>query len=779
MRDRGQVDSMANWHTYSRFIKTAAGMLITVAGVTTIGIYIRGQHLAELTGGYVERSRIAYISNNDTPSTNAVYIGPNVRMSGLLYPMDGGRNLATNPVTTIDGVEMLTWSAETLSNGFNLVGCESEWTNTAPYVIGFCILSNYTMNADSITNIIDYADTTASIVEDDNTVLLPQTFSPNLPYSQNIYGDYSVNTNQTFFGGTNNWWTVLGINAQIPYKYGCEKWRGVYENVTMTTVSGGFFSFNPQNVYVSADNGSRSITIESESGTANELRAELFTLQSEFEDRQTADFVVSDMGGTGSLVLTDKTKSIDEDASPSTLGVKLLADPITPKIVSIFSSGSGFTIDKSSMTFTTANFATYQHITITPLVSAVTYDQCGLVVLTDSPLTHVVAIQINNTVGVNNDVVPTPSMLQISKSTGGTLGVSLGTNTVDDVHFATSKYIRTNNLVEAHTVLDNLTTTVAVINGGELTGSGYQYYIGGSTSAFQFASEGRYVIGELVDGLSYLLTVTNSTTAISASPQIFQIQSSGVIKQTVVDGSGTLNTSEFGGAVNQRASVITNASLPYPSAWAITNGYVTGYDVYASFVCQHAAPNYGGKTRAINAGVSGYLYTNLISYTADNVAYDYYETYLYGIADCVRHHPELIMGADTIKNNSNNTNTYNTLFMVYEHYYADAVGYTDMPLTHIAYVSCTNLTTVPTFTLSGDPTGVVSIVLSEYQTHSINYVTGSGIEVDREIIKFDTALAVQYFIVVTHYDFVHCNTVTPFVPTAYTPDWMTSNTNSP
>jgi hypothetical protein len=341
-----------------------------------------------------------------------------------------------------------------------------------------------------------------------------------------------------------------------------------------------------------------------------------------------------------------------------------------------------------------------------------------------------------------------------------------------------SQYVRSNNLIEVKTVLQELSDIVAVIDYTELSVSNStRYKFGGTTNAFDSTTAGVYAKSDVVTGANNLLATSTGTDSAGADNEHFSISVLGTV-QSFVSATPANDNSSLSVDVLGYARINEGCSLPYPSDWAITNGYVNGYDVYAVWVCQHGARLRGGVNSTIDAIAEPVSYTNLVSYTDDPTQPAYYESYLFNVCSNVRNRASVTIGTDTVLTTqaAGNTNTYNAVFLSASDYYQSTRDYTNALLSHVAYVPCTNAVSVPTFDIVA-PTNAVSLLLADYQQHNMIYDKASGrFTVDQ--MKFETALAIQKFVIVARMAWTHENKVNPYSPTPYTPDWMTNNTNS-
>jgi hypothetical protein len=764
-----------SWRTYGKIgLKITAGLIVGSSAVVFIGKHIRGQHLAEPLAGFIERDRIYDLEDTDTPDESYEHLSQHIRWNQFYGCLTDSRTMATNVIST-SNLDLLVWEWRDITNNSDIANCESVWTNTTAVKGSVKYYSvEWDPDPDSVTNIYEKTPVTASLVDDGDTILDTRITAPRMPLAKALYGNYQIATNATLWNGSNNWWRIIGIDNNYVYKYACEDWgTNATETITVTSLAlFPEFTITPSTIEVQEDK-KRTVTATSINSDANTLKAMAYKLEA--PDRQTAYYAVSDLGTPGSLTLTRKTIDTSESTATELLGVKLTADPLGTVNVNVGFVGTGFTIAGApfNLTFDSGNYSTYQYVTNVIVPTSSTADQCGFVGVRNSAdsISHFVAVRVADTNGVNNDIVVSDTLQTVAKQGSDTFTVNMGTGVVSEVVETVSQFIRTNNLNQVYTVLQNLDDTIAIIDYSELTYTNEIRRNYGSTSNANYSgSATQYDVTQCVTIANTLLQVNDGTNTAGAANELFAIDCNASVEGYE---NGTDTSSRFVEA-DMYFRDLKGCRLTYPSHWAITNGYINSYSVYGLMVCQHGSRMRGGKYSEIDGLPEPQTYTNLISYIDDSTQPDKYESYLFGICDAVRLRPDVTIGTDTVLQTqaAGNTNTYNAVFRSRADYYDIDLEYVDSPLTLLATVSCTNATTVPYFDITTAYTNI-QLALSDYQQHYMDLQRAGG-TYDYNLIKFDTAIAIQKFVVVVDWDWEYVGQA--YNPTNYTPEWVTTNT---
>ena len=116
-------------------------------------------------------------------------------------------------------------------------------------------------------------------------------------------------------------------------------------------------------------------------------------------------------------------------------------------------------------------------------------------------------------------------------------------------------------------------------------------------------------------------------------------------------------------------------------------------------------------------------------------------------------------------------------------YYGMGFDLTFTPRVMSLIATVDNPSTRPVFELGAETLALVQEQMNDYNTkiessHAYDLMTSRRVA-EREGREIRHVLYVTHFVVIVDWNWKHLNGAAPFVPNAFTPGWITSNTNVP
>ena len=249
-----------------------------------------------------------------------------------------------------------------------------------------------------------------------------------------------------------------------------------------------------------------------------------------------------------SEITLDKTSLTINEGATETFQVKLASKPPTNQTVNINTSNSNATINKSSLTFTTSNWNTYQTVTVTGTHLSSNYNNtsCYITVSSDGVSSKSVNVTINN-------IDTQPSNIRVT-------GVTLSTNTLSMKVRGTANLtanIRPSNATNKNVTWSTNNSSVASVNNGTVTA-----HAKGQATITVTTADGGYTD-------SCLVTVSEAITTTSVTGVTLN---NDTLTMNKIGGTQTLSyTITPSNATNKNVTWSTSV----PTVASVNNGIVT------------------------------------------------------------------------------------------------------------------------------------------------------------------------------------------------------------
>lgn len=385
-----------------------------------------------------------------------------------------------------------------------------------------------------------------------------------------------------------------------------------------------------------------------------------------------------------------------------------------------------------------------------------------------------------------NDYNRTISSLAASAAGSWWPVIGLGTNsykysleyyTNDIGPCATLKHVTTQNLNEARSVLSAMTRTMWVGDARdmlEITDNAcfawrsHTYF---KTNYYDTVTPALDMDGWLSDNWSVSFEAEESL-PMSLYVDLFYISvsASGLRGVTLDDYPGgdddLICSLEYMFDANAHVRKLTGCRLPYPSEYACASGYVSRVSIYALAVSDSLvlSPVFGWGASEDPADIDSITASGNLGWP------DRWSGTLYGVLDA----------ASAFRGPAMSNELTPAGYAVYGTLMTSAL-YPPRVMSLIATVD--NPSTRPVFELGAETLALVQEQMNDYSTkiessHEYELMTESRVS-EREGREITHMLYVTHFVVIVDWNWKHLNDAAPFVPDAFTPGWITSNTNVP
>lgn len=758
---------MANWKPYSLGVMASAGILLTgVLWHSRQSTVVRGEDLADLLAGVNERTLYAYAyGTNVLTITGTNLVTPYMQFSQLYDgAMCPARTMVTNHFD--NGEIKIFWTqSDFLADGAIVAECETEWyVISTPEPLGG--ITEYYYGVTPSTNATSAIESTDSSKYTPLTQWWPTIKGTNVPFPLVLFPHEKKDV--TLHGGDNNWWTHNGFGTNV-YKYECERWRNIgSEFLTVTKIGGlGFSNSTDTLEFPLGYLGTKSVSLHSTSTDTNILLASLYEVTGERRDK--ASFVVSDSGSALTLNLEISTRTIGvNEGSTFDMTIKPTKNPGTLKICNITAVGDYISVDKSTMLFNASNWTNAQTLTVSATENEVAGDTAAIVLLTYESKSSYIAVSINDNDGESNDIRVNPVIASVYKSEATAFSVSLGTvNT--NAHIDTSKFITTNNIKQAHDVLNKLNRTIAYIpanlaqcESGQSCDYDLNYEIA-TNGNFDTPTVETMWANKAADATATTNAAAMGDTLVDGYIWAYQYTELSQTSKGIVEDQQLSSDSFMDAAVT--AYRFTNCFLPYPHSQAFASNYVARVAVYAVPYCVFPV-----RDRLNKASPGPAFSTNITEYLiSTNVTASSLDAQTLGLVSYLSLHPS-----------STWTHTATESWSTEEDSRSAIKQYRVAKLLDV-----TNSVSVPTFnlgTLEFPNIPIESAMSSEAYTEwglpsGFSYQWGENYCYSA---TFEPTIIIKGYIVMVDWKWTNCNYITPYQPVQNIPVWMTTtSTNSP
>jgi hypothetical protein len=507
--------------------------------------------------------------------------------------------------------------------------------------------------------------------------------------------------------------------------------------------------------------------LHSTSTDTNLLLASLYEVTGERRDK--ASFVVSDSGSALTLNLEISTRTISvNEGSTFDMTIKPTKNPGTFKICNITAVGDYISVDKSTMLFNASNWTNAQTLTVSATENEVAGDTAAIVLLTYESKSSYIAVSINDNDGESNDIRVNPVIASVYKTEASEFSVSLGTvNT--NAHIDTSKFITTNNIKQAHDVLNKLNRTIAYIpaNLAQCESGQSCYY----DINYEIATNGNFETPTVEtmweNKAEYATATTNAAamgdTLVDGYIWAYQYTDLSQTAQGIVEDQQLSSDSFMDAAVT--AYRFTNCFLPYPHSQAFASNYVARVAVYAVPYCVFPV-----RDRLNKASPGPAFSTNITEYLiSTNITASSLDAQTLGLVSYLSLHPA-----------STWTHTATESWLTEKDSRSSIKQYRVAKLLDV-----TNSVSIPTFnlgTLDFPNIPIESAMSSEAYTEwglpsGFYYQWGENYCYSA---TFEPKIIIKGYIVMVDWKWTNCNYITPYQPVQNIPLWTTTtSTNSP
>lgn len=767
---------MNDWIKYSTGLFVSGMILTGVLWFTSGDGFVTGEDVAYLQSQVRERKAIAWLIGDAKPSwsnwgetnyvnSQIVMVDPTTGDRGLYNEvMVPARTLALALHGNLDGdAPQAFWLQTKLENGFNIASVQTEWELTNKVsTSGGLSYNNYTYMMSCPSNMTEFAHAPSSIF-DGNSTVVPFSVMPDvetnmyLPIANTCYPyGVSISTNNSLFGGTNNFWQTVGNGTNI-YAYSSEHWEfpEVYseKTATITKVFGFPYDIDETSFKLSSQTNTFTFDVTTQMDTVEYTSAKRSALYNigptEAGD---ATFLVSNYAnmpwpirstakgaGTG----TPNLISITDNSMALITARFTEAEFPEPFEISVVAHGGCISLSTNVFVVSNGTYGVTQRIYVRPTTSDSIAPRCGIIEFAATGYSNQqLPVIVNSTASFEGDI----EYLKIigdDKSPFGYLPGEGYTARFDGTlgkgaPFISLDYsLTTNNLNEVKNVLDNLNTTMMVFDPSGIISTNHSVYQNSTnylrevedfsgTPVAPFANS--TVVGEIWD-VSHSAIKKGGTIGAETLLELDLWGWNSHYRNSTVYKSDSSEIASENSAITVDSSVTyvdrRGCSFDYPSKWAITNGYVKSYTVYATVDYSVASPLLDGSgvmnfQPALVGTEYGY---EVVTDVADTTPLNHYKDYLFGIPEYVRNLPE----EPTERKSNTRTEYYDRNRVKALDSACDTINglRVDNPLWLIATVDCSNVlneganTKWPTFDMVYARPSSLSV--SDYQKHVFDY----------------------------------------------------------
>lgn len=783
---------------YGKWVSISVGVAIT--GALWFARPWRGyraEDVAELQAGVIERELIYRLTGDECAISNSYAdIGGHILWSRMYdQVLCGARNLATNVDT--HGVFWLPPGID-IADGDNLYSVSYtnayvEWgrTNEPPHI------RTYTFGPP--LNMTEHKPTTASLADDEEAFIAPRTPRYQLPLvARGLEGrhpEFESNTvsSSRMFGDYCNWWESAGFTNGV-FNYDFEFWEGLDDRVVNVSIdSNVHFELSTNQLFFAWDDDSlHKLTVHSKNNDKNRMHAEIVRIS---YIGNICNVVASDAGNIENLNIyfAGRTRKVAQ-GSEVTLALHPASDIEAEEYIVWQVFGDCITVRPQgggvfgNTLYWGGNenpaWDTPQTVVIKALTNGTEFINGAIIrfqrssqpgVYQDFPV-GVTPIETSEELVVN----PPQDVFFFSQKLGESTAYIGVTNDVPELK--TSRYISDNKLDNAWQVLTNLSRSVM-----------YGYYADPNTlMATQIVT--RVVnastnvaldeIGSQSDWFKISTAVAGVNAVLGGTP--VSVTNAGSVVHSVLDISagGYVNgdwsfdhLEDSGGSVEYEygksawyASALTRLNeyygvrTPYPSYYAITNGYVNKFEVYGVFEYSASVP---WATVDVQSDTNGANFSYSFTYDFDDVLdINHYSNYLFGVVSDAAVYAEL----ECLPHNKE----------IYETRIESNYAKTNAPLMLLASIDCSALTAgddYPLFDIVRAP-ATISLAAGDYHnrrkqqdyswTQNNDYGNSS---VFLEEIRFENDIRLTHFLILVDWSWDHCNPDKPFEPEINVPQW--------
>lgn len=761
----------STWQKYGNFVKVSAGIAL-VSGGMYIGIVIKGQHMAEINAAAIDRNILAFaigepdFSAYTGPDTNKFFISPRLSWTKMYdETMVVARDLLLTD-SKVPGSLYSGWLVGELKDGDSLCQVESEWIQPQHLTNE----NTWVWNLSSPSNFTETVSITSSIIADESFQIMPGYPTNKLAGAGMMSGSWGSTINNStngIFGGTNNYWTCIGLGTNV-YKYGCEKWHGLGTYpAAIAHVAGSGFTNTPATAQVPQAGGTVPITfthIGGGYGTAFDAYAYAATAQG----LEPAYGVVYTRSGTYPFELDKYLIDIPEQAVQQVaVRMRLKTQPnFYVPVTYTFNDSAGAAVGVVSntvLTFTYGDYNTWQSVYLTTGANVDGNDRTGVLAFTDRPNElnrYRVPVVVRGSGARPDQPYMKLSAPVQSMAFGNTVNVDLDISDPMTPYMTAAKYVRTNNVIEAIAVLSSLKDTIAVFDTADaplilsVSNTVYTHNGGNIVDSQAYDDDGGPLVSasDLADMAAACFSLGTYTNYSFGWPSLVSVQvDADAATYESADGEGNFNS-----GYNSEATVVAATAsydgiqILYPCLYAITNDYVKNIKVYGVI---------RGEV-ATQLRFKHFSYETLDSYTLDEKPPNHYENYLFGAALKVAALPP---PPDSVTYEVPKANGQ----MKYNVFQAPSAGRVNMPLSLLANIDCVGLKTNPVFAIAAPELSGLGLELDDYQRMSVRGTVGdseSYSTAEQHRLKFYQHLRIEKIVIVVEWDWKHCSTV-PFDPT--------------
>jgi len=703
---------------------------------------IRGEDVAELASAVVERQTIAYLTGTNSPSFASNNIPVWITLSGLMDKiLTPSRDMATREDYAPPSIY---WLNDDISDGDAITGYKAQWyvastnaeTGSGAYSSTVHTVTSYRLTGPS-NNVTDYAWTTASRTPG-NWTFLSNTTRTNAPLGRSIYGV----TNGWVEGTAKSWWGEIGNGTNV-YAYWSERFvdSGL---VTVNLLHGGGQVVTSEEIHFTTNNYATPQTVSIKNTTTN--TAAYF------------EFDVENYGSTfvcvGSYPNTNPRVKKDGEG----LGAYVA---MGGSIDFVMTSESAITVPWTVSITYGGNLTGPSSIASTnePYYSADFTVGCpangGGTFSTYCPQTG--AAQTVAVIGDTHNTNITVNTYAVNVDNGGTadFSVSLATNPPAP-YFAQSRSISTNYLNNAKNVLANLNRTIYICAPDELSfTSGVQVTI---SSDGGWSSSNANVSVETLWALASSEAVAGDPeTVVSWNVRLIEYSRSAWRDAQKTGDAAWSYGADYGMVL--AATRLNGCTLPYPSDYALASQYVASVSVYVATMNHVANALYGYGS--MGTYTTGYEITGSYSDLNNMLA----AGFGIGVDPSTANLPSIPVTEPTTTESAFYSTIDDTVppLMSFR-----LLATSANPTERVKFTLGTTIPTIPNYAF-------------RYDTYRTDTYTDPDYTVIYDDDKMEAGINVDavFFLVVVDWKWQHMNLSVPYEPTAFTPDWLTGNTNSP
>lgn len=711
---------------------------------------VLGESVAEILAAQVERSQVAYLFGDELPdfSSNNV-VSTRLEFDVIYGVLDGARSMTINndaPVYWID-------PAAAISYVTTLVSCDAQWSHGETNASGDYVCSMTRSNA------VSELHTTGSRIAHPSIAYMPDVDTNDFSrIAKDFLGDVRL-ADAPLFGDNYNWWTAIGIDSNC-YKYGCEEWHGLDpHNVTLAIEGSGFtLSTNllhyPYNSY-----SLRSFEVASTSSSTNRLLAAV--ISTTLDDTWTTRTAVSDGAGALNLNIYLQSPTIElTEGGSIEFGIHPASNSGGVEFVRWVVIGSGVTADYSGSDYlywggANPSWSTTRNITVSALQDDDSLRAAAVIRFERSSQLGVynyVAVSVADDES-GAEIAAAPALLSLAKGATNSVAVSITITNAPTPYMYTDKRIVANNLMQARAVLTNLTRSIA--------------FFAPASVAYESWIQTRYaaVTNAVVSGDTEVFDIYGFADALAAynalDPELHSvITNTGAYSGDLIqanfnlDAENTKDTlfnfgeSAYSASYDAITHRLTGCTLPYPSLYAITNGYVARVRIY---LC--VAPSLAGRTARPQ-----YDSYEPLSYSGYSHQPWFYEGFGYGsgYALCSRNDGSAGLPANN--------------FVKPEYGFVDG-GFAVVNMSIVADVTAP--TTNIVFALGSAP-GAFDFSFSaksDFEAYELLADEGGGSRYRVGYYDHNNLVRITHLLVVVDWGWQHLNDARPFEPIVNTPSW--------